>query len=198
MLLEQNWIIVFLLVSGAVSLCLLILLLAICVRQGSCIRQISNRLDNTEKSVRELEEALQVLAEQQNALHKNDFAQDVITENPENYEPATQDDQFCDRVQSLIAANYTDPLYTPARLIEDMCMSRSLFHRKSTALLGQSAGRLINSYRMEKARELICSHNDMNISDVAYAVGFNDPKYFTRFFTKFYGCSPSKIVSDQQ
>ena len=47
----------------------------------------------------------------------------------------------------------------------------------------------------EKKRELIIrnrlTHN-MNISEIAYEVGFNDPKYFTRCFTKHFGTTPSR------
>ena len=40
------------------------------------------------------------------------------------------------------------------------------------------------------------SHNEgiRNITEIAYRVGFNDPKYFTRCFTKKYGISPSSYV----
>lgn len=50
-------------------------------------------------------------------------------------------------------------------------------------LTGQSAGQFMRNYRLNLARELIIrnrlTHN-MNISEIAYEVGFNDPKYFTR------------------
>jgi len=42
------------------------------------------------------------------------------------------------------------------------------------------------------AKELLSSKTgNRNITEIAYAVGFNDPKYFTRCFTKMYGVSPS-------
>jgi len=49
------------------------------------------------------------------------------------------------------------------------------------------------------ARELIIrnrlTHN-MNISEIAYEVGFNDPKYFTRCFTKHFGTTPSSMMEN--
>jgi AraC-like DNA-binding protein len=42
---------------------------------------------------------------------------------------------------------------------------------------------------------MICNgtNTDMNISEIAYEVGFNDPKYFTRCFTKEFGATPSEL-----
>jgi AraC-like DNA-binding protein len=37
-----------------------------------------------------------------------------------------------------------------------------------------------------------------NITEIAYKVGFNDPKYFTRCFTRQYGCSPSAFVGEDE
>ena len=45
------------------------------------------------------------------------------------------------------------------------------------------------------ARELLANNKaNRNITEIAYSVGFNDPKYFTRCFTKMYGVSPSAYV----
>ena len=38
--------------------------------------------------------------------------------------------------------------------------------------------------------------HSMNISEIAYEVGFNDPKYFTRCFSKEFGVSPSSYPAD--
>jgi AraC-like DNA-binding protein len=44
--------------------------------------------------------------------------------------------------------------------------------------------------RMEKAEELLCN-SQMPITSIAYAVGFQDPSYFTRAFKQYFGCCPS-------
>lgn len=66
-------------------------------------------------------------------------------------------------------------------------------------LTGQSAGQFMRNYRLNLARELIIrnrlTHN-MNISEIAYEVGFNDPKYFTRCFTKHFGTTPSSMMEN--
>ncbi|HYQ57790.1 MAG TPA: helix-turn-helix transcriptional regulator, partial [Draconibacterium sp.] len=52
----------------------------------------------------------------------------------------------------------------------------------------------INTYKLKKGIELI-KKKDQSISKIAYQVGFNDPKYFSRLFKKFYGMNPSDLVS---
>jgi len=74
-------------------------------------------------------------------------------------------------------------------------MSRSLAGKRLRTELGVSVGLFIRGYRLRVAREMLL-HNDnrRNITEIAYNVGFNDPKYFTRCFTKEFGFSPSEFV----
>lgn len=65
------------------------------------------------------------------------------------------------------------------------------------SLTGQSAGQFIRNYRLNLARELLLKNRvnrTMNISEIAYEVGFNDPKYFTRCFTKHFNVTPSSLL----
>ncbi|HTP59437.1 MAG TPA: AraC family transcriptional regulator, partial [Spirochaetia bacterium] len=55
---------------------------------------------------------------------------------------------------------------------------------------GRNVVEYITEYRVEKAIEMLCSTN-LNTSEVAYQVGFNDPKYFARIFKKSVGVTPS-------
>jgi AraC-like DNA-binding protein len=41
------------------------------------------------------------------------------------------------------------------------------------------------------------TNRDMNISEIAYEVGFNDPKYFTRCFAKEFGVTPSDLFKER-
>ncbi|MDE6495842.1 MAG: helix-turn-helix domain-containing protein, partial [Duncaniella sp.] len=55
--------------------------------------------------------------------------------------------------------------------------------------------------RLNTARELLLRNRKttaMNISEIAYEVGFNDSKYFTRCFTKQFNVTPSSILNDEQ
>ncbi len=57
----------------------------------------------------------------------------------------------------------------------------------------------MRNYRLNVARDLILKNKETqqyNISEIAYEVGFNDPKYFTRCFSKHFNIAPSKLMGD--
>ena len=72
-------------------------------------------------------------------------------------------------------------------------MSKTLLNTRLHLAVGQSPGQFIRTYRLTVAREILENSKDMNVSEIAYEVGFNDPKYFTRCFTKEFNMSPSAM-----
>jgi len=112
----------------------------------------------------------------------------------------SQDKKFLDKALQVVKDNYTNPEFDVAEFIDEMGISRSLLHKKLTNLTGQSASRFVRTYRLNTARELIIRNREthlMNISEIAYQVGFNDPKYFTRCFTKQFGIQPSTLLEEK-
>ncbi len=116
-----------------------------------------------------------------------------------NIAEESQDKKFLDKALKVIRENYTNSEFDVAEFIDAMGISRSLLHKKLQNLAGQSASRFIRTYRLNIARELILKNrvnHTFNISEIAYEVGFNDPKYFTRCFTKHFGITPSSFSED--
>ncbi len=122
-------------------------------------------------------------------IHQN-FAENMSTSQLDIAENSP-DKNFLEKMMKIVQLRYADPLFNVSVFIEELGISRSLLHKKLQSLVGQSAGRFIRNYRLNKAKDIINNNPAMNISEVAYSVGFNDPKYFTRCFTKHYGLSPS-------
>ena len=105
-----------------------------------------------------------------------------------------------DKALKILKENYTNPDFDVSEFIDAMGISRSLLHKKLTTLAGQSASRFIRIYRLNIARELLIKNrasHTLNISEIAYEVGFNDPKYFTRCFTKHFGTQPSTFMDEK-
>lgn len=74
-----------------------------------------------------------------------------------------------------------------ARICE---MSPSRFCREFKAAMGMTFVDYLSRHRISEAKRLLTNRN-MSVTDVAAAVGFTDPSYFTRVFRKLEGASPS-------
>lgn len=104
-----------------------------------------------------------------------------------------KDSAFVEKLLESVEALYKDPLLDINGLAAHMGMSRSVLNGRIHDSFGKSIGQFIRTYRLNVAREMICSRSseDMNVSEIAYEVGFNDPKYFTRCFSREFGMAPS-------
>jgi AraC-like DNA-binding protein len=108
---------------------------------------------------------------------------------------SNRETEFSSKLLETIQKKYKDPDLDVSQLADAMGMSRSLLNEKIQGALGQSTAQFIRTYRLNVAKEMICNgtNKDMNISEIAYEVGFNDPKYFTRCFTKEFDATPSDL-----
>lgn len=101
---------------------------------------------------------------------------------------------FMERVMEIMEANYTNSEFGVQEFCDALGMSRSVASKHLNSEVGLPAGQFIRNYRLNMAKEMLSAKTgNRNITEVAYAVGFNDPKYFTRCFTKMFGKSPSAI-----
>ena len=108
---------------------------------------------------------------------------------------SSKESDFNSELLNAIQKMYKDPGLDVYGLAEAMGMSRSALNEKIQRALGQSIAQFIRTYRLNVAKEMIVNgtNRDMNVSEIAYEVGFNDPKYFTRCFTKEFGSTPSDL-----
>ena len=99
---------------------------------------------------------------------------------------------FMERVMGIMEANYMDSEFGVQEFCDALGMSRTVVSKHLNSEVGIPAGQFIRNYRLNMAKELFSSKTgNRNVTEIAYAVGFNDPKYFTRCFTKMFGVSPS-------
>lgn len=71
-------------------------------------------------------------------------------------------------------------------------MSRSQLFRKVKALTGRSPSVFIRAIRLERGKELLQT-TDMNVTEVAYEVGFSTLAYFSDAFLEAFGVRPSEL-----
>lgn len=99
---------------------------------------------------------------------------------------------FMQRVIEVLEQNYANSEFGVQELSDALAINRSVLSKKLTTETGNPTAKFIRDYRLEVARKMIVDNvAGRNITEIAYRVGFNDPKYFTRCFTRHYGVSPS-------
>lgn len=127
--------------------------------------------------------------------YQNHFVGHMQVENL-NISEESRDKKFMDQVMKVINDNYRNSYFDIGDFAEALGVSRSLLNKKLQGIAGLSAGQLLRNFRLNTARELIIKNrktHNLNISEIAYEVGFNDSKYFTRCFTKQFGVTPSAM-----
>jgi YesN/AraC family two-component response regulator len=102
------------------------------------------------------------------------------------------EERFLKKAVEIIENHLDNPKLNTAMLAENLNMSESQLYRKLKALGQKSTSLFIRGIRLSAARKLL-ETGDMNISEVAYACGFNDPAWFSRIFKKEFGISPSEV-----
>jgi len=102
-----------------------------------------------------------------------------------------KEDAFVLKFRNLILDKIEDDSFGIPQVCRAIGISRSQLHNKTKALTGLSTANYIRSIRLYKAKEML-ENTEMNVSEVAYAVGFNNPTYFSSSYSQEFGESPSK------
>ena len=118
------------------------------------------------------------------------FKKDIILK-PKDLTITSTDELFLQKAIEVVEKNITNPEFDTNLFLESMNMSRTVLYTKLKALTGQNLSTFIRIIKLKRAGQLI-SETNMNISQVAYEVGFNDLKYFRKCFKDFFKKLPSE------
>ena len=131
------------------------------------------------------------LLELRQKLHER-YSQELVLL-PKDISVNSADEQFFNRVQAVLDEKLVESSFSIDDFSKAVGMSRMQLHRKLKAKTGLSAGAFIRSQRLKLAAELL-KESDCNVSEVGYAVGFNDPSYFAKRFKEMYNCTPTEYA----
>ena len=132
----------------------------------------------------------QVSAAQASATQPTDTpTADAQTSAPEPQ--PTELDPMLQRVMRFVEENISNSEAGVGDMAAAAAVSRSGLQRKLKEAMGITPQDLLREARIKRACQLLCQA-DMNVSEVAYACGFSDPKYFSRSFKQRVGVSPTE------
>ena len=103
------------------------------------------------------------------------------------------DEQFIQKAIKLVEQHISDSDYSVETLGAEVGMSRSTLYKKLMAITGQGPAEFIRTIRIKRGKALLDS-SQMQITEIAYAVGFTTVKSFTMNFKAEYGMTPSEYV----
>jgi signal transduction histidine kinase/ligand-binding sensor domain-containing protein/DNA-binding response OmpR family regulator len=112
----------------------------------------------------------------------------------ENDSANDHDRKLIQSIIDIVLENITNEKINADFISKKILISRSVIYIKVEALTGQSVNEFIRNIRLKKSTSLL-AQKDCNITEVAYAVGFNSQSYFTRCFTKRFGRSPKDYAT---
>lgn len=106
------------------------------------------------------------------------------------------DDQFIKRAMDKIMDHLSDANYSQTDFANDMGMAKSTIFRKLKTLTGMSYVSFTRNIRLKAACKIMRENPGIRISELAYRVGYNDPKYFSMCFKKEFGMLPTEFLDN--
>jgi CheY-like chemotaxis protein len=106
--------------------------------------------------------------------------------------PMSLDDVFLKKAIECINAHLDDSDYDRDTFAADMGASASTLYNKLRALTGMNVSSFIRDIRLKAACRMAKENPELRVSDIAYRVGFKDPKYFATSFKKEMGIQPKE------
>ena len=110
----------------------------------------------------------------------------------------TPDEVFLQKAHDCVMTHLADGDFDRDAFAAEMGASASTLYNRLRALTGQNVSTYIRDIRMKEARRLAETQPNIRVSDLAYKVGFKDPKYFATCFKKEFGIQPSEFIEQAQ
>jgi len=135
-----------------------------------------------------LQSRVKNLIHQREAFHR-DFRRQIDVK-ASDVKITSLDEKLIQNAIKLVEDNIADAEFSVEHLSRELGMSRVHLYKKLMALTGKAPLEFIRSIRLQRAAQLL-EKSQLTVSEVAYQVGFNNPKYFARYFKEEFHMLPS-------
>lgn len=116
---------------------------------------------------------------------------------PQDVQITSLDDKLIRKAIAYTEKNISNPDFSVEDLSREMGMSRVYLYKKLLALTGKAPLEFIRTVRLKRAAQLL-TESQLTVAEVAYEVGFNNPKYFTKYFKTEFNCLPSVYAAEKK
>lgn len=111
---------------------------------------------------------------------------------PSEIEITSRDEELVKKAINIVEKHISDE-FTVEDLSKEIGLTRGHLYKKLTALTGKTPVEFIRTIRMKRACQLL-EQSGMQVSEVAYAVGYSSPKIFSRNFKAEMGMTPTEYM----
>lgn len=129
-------------------------------------------------------------------LLRKSFQKQIVV-NPSEISVTSLDEKLIKKALEIVELNISNPDFSVEELSKDLGMSRVHLYKKLLSLTGKSPIEFIRVIRLKRAAQLL-EKSQLTVSEIAYQVGFNNPKYFTKYFKLEFNTLPSLYLSEKQ
>ncbi|QEL01248.1 response regulator [Olivibacter sp. LS-1] len=110
---------------------------------------------------------------------------------PGKIEIVSMDEKFVKKAVSIAEENIGNPNFLVEDLCKEMGMSRVNFYKKIVALTDKTPSEFIRFIRLKRAADLLAK-SQLYVSEISLLVGFNEAKYFRKYFKDEFGVTPNE------
>lgn len=137
-----------------------------------------------------------LLKQRKNVFESLLASKKTITLNPGEIVITSKDETFLKEIIDIVENGMIDVEFNIDAVAESIGMGRTTFYKKFKSLTNLAPVEFVREMRLKRARQFLDA-NEQNISEIAYAVGFNSAKYFSTCFKEEYGISPSEYLKSK-
>lgn len=124
-------------------------------------------------------------------LKRKGLKRTLIDPTPSHIEITSLDEQLIEKAVKYVEDNIFRSDLSVEELAQNMGMSRVHLYKKITALTGKTPIEFIRLLRLKRATQYL-AESQLTIAEIAYRLGFNNPKYFSKYFKEEFGILPSE------
>lgn len=130
------------------------------------------------------------------ALNGRGLRHSLIEPSPKEIKITSVDEQFVAKAVDYVEKNMAKSDLTVEEMAAALGMSRVHLYKRLSALTGRTPVEFIRILRLKRATQYL-TDNHITIAEIAYKVGFNNPKYFSKHFRDEFGISPAEYQAKE-
>lgn len=119
-----------------------------------------------------------------------------IEPEPSEIEVTSLDEKLIESAVKYVEKNMERPDLSVEELSRELGMSRVHLYKRMRQITGKTPTEFIRVIRLKRAAQLL-RESQLNVSEIAYQVGYNNPKYFATYFKQEFGVLPSVYQTQQ-